>query len=203
VRVNALVSGGLVPPARRGALEASFVGVEDWYATFCGLAGVDPADARAAAAGLPPIDSLDVWPLLSGANATAPRAEVVLGATAGGDQAAGGTVVQGLINATSGLKVLVGGLAWSSWPSAVAPGPGNGPPNVAHNCSPACLFDVFADPSERVDLAGARPAETAAMLARLRELNASVFSPNRGHGDDKAACAAAAAAGGFLVPFLP
>ena len=203
MRVNALVSGGLVPPARRGTREPSFVAIEDWFSTFCALAGVDPTDARAAAAGLPPIDSLNLGPLLSGANATPPRAEVVLGATAGGDQAAGATTVQGFINASSGLKVLTGGLAWSSWPTAIAPGPGNGPPNVAHNCSPACLFDVLADPSEREDLAAARPAETAAMLARLQQLNAGVFSPDRGHGDDKTACAAAAAAGGFFVPFLP
>ena len=27
-----------------------------WYATYCALAGVDPTDHKAAAAGLPPID---------------------------------------------------------------------------------------------------------------------------------------------------
>ena len=46
------------------------------YTTFCGLAGVDPTDERAAAAGLPPVDGHDLWPLISGANATSPRTEV-------------------------------------------------------------------------------------------------------------------------------
>ena len=53
------------------------------YATFLGLAGLPHsqiADARAAAAGLPPLDSLDVWPLLSGSNATSPRVEIPLSA---------------------------------------------------------------------------------------------------------------------------
>ena len=42
-------------------------------------AGVqDVADARAAGAGLPPVDSLNVWPMLAGENATSPRTEVPL-----------------------------------------------------------------------------------------------------------------------------
>ena len=50
--------------------------LQDWYRTFAKLAGMaeaDILDQRAAAAGLPPLDSLDVWALLSGANATSPR----------------------------------------------------------------------------------------------------------------------------------
>merc|ERR1712107_621631 len=40
--------------------------IADWYATFAGLAGVDPTDTLAASSGLPPIDSIDVWPFLAG-----------------------------------------------------------------------------------------------------------------------------------------
>ena len=36
------------------------------YATFCALAGVDPTDQRAAATGLPPIDSIDMTEVLIG-----------------------------------------------------------------------------------------------------------------------------------------
>jgi hypothetical protein len=53
----------------------------DWYRTFAQLAGVlEEAifDERAKAASLPPLDSLDVWPMLSGANATSPRIEIPL-----------------------------------------------------------------------------------------------------------------------------
>lgn len=48
------------------------------YATFCALAGVDATDHEAAAVGLPPIDSLDMWPLLSGAVQQSPRKEIHL-----------------------------------------------------------------------------------------------------------------------------
>ena len=72
------------------------------------LAGVaDPTDHEAAAAGLPPIDSLDLWPLLSGANRTSPRRELPIGDTSAllphGD---GRTLVGGLIRWPH--KLLVG-----------------------------------------------------------------------------------------------
>ena len=50
------------------------------YATFAGLAGQDPTDQLAASSGLPPIDSMDVWPLISGRNGTSPRAVLPLDA---------------------------------------------------------------------------------------------------------------------------
>ena len=55
IRINAYASGGLVPAARRGTIEEGLFHGCDAYATFCALAGVDPTDQRAAAAGLPPI----------------------------------------------------------------------------------------------------------------------------------------------------
>ena len=78
VRVAAFVSGGLVPAAMRGAKLDGYVHISDWFSTFCGLAGVDPTDTSAAAHGLPPIDSLDLWPMISGANRTSPRTEMAL-----------------------------------------------------------------------------------------------------------------------------
>ena len=41
----------------------------DWYGTFCGLAGVDMTDKRAAATNLPPVDSLGD---ISGETTTSP-----------------------------------------------------------------------------------------------------------------------------------
>ncbi len=51
------------------------------YATLAELAGANATDARAAAAGLPPIDSLSLWTLLSdptAPGAASPRTEVPL-----------------------------------------------------------------------------------------------------------------------------
>jgi arylsulfatase I/J len=58
IQTPALVSGGYLPPARRGAREPGLAHIADWWATLIGLAGGDASDARAAAAGLPPPDSL-------------------------------------------------------------------------------------------------------------------------------------------------
>ena len=55
-----------------------YIHMADWYSTFCGLAGVDPTDTVAAKHGLPPIDSTDMWPYLSGAVAASPRTEIAL-----------------------------------------------------------------------------------------------------------------------------
>jgi len=57
----------------------------DWYATFAKLANVNPYDHLAKAAGLPEIDSVDVWPLVASLqNGTSrPRDVVFIAATTG------------------------------------------------------------------------------------------------------------------------
>lgn len=78
-RVTAFVSGGVIPPAKRGTVETSLIGIEDWYATICGIAGCDPTDALAKSSNppLPPVDGINQWPLLSGETKIAPRTEVI------------------------------------------------------------------------------------------------------------------------------
>ena len=51
-----------MPDGTRGTVRDGYIHLADWYATFCHLAGADAADARAAKAGLPPVDSMDMWP---------------------------------------------------------------------------------------------------------------------------------------------
>ncbi|KAG5189699.1 alkaline-phosphatase-like protein [Tribonema minus] len=79
-RANAFVSGGYLPKGRRGAVATGLVAVEDWYGTFCALAGQDPSDKKASAAGLPPVDSINMWPYLSGQVAASPRKEIIYSA---------------------------------------------------------------------------------------------------------------------------
>ena len=200
VRVNALVSGGLVPAATRGTVRDGLVAIEDVFTTFVTLAGLDPADKRGAAAGLPPIDGFDAWPYLSGANATSPRSEVVLGSGLGG-AADGATAVQGVIRA-DGFKVLVGSLDNAVWQGAFYPNASTSWRNTPVNCSGGCLYNVFADPSELDDLAASQPAVLAEMLARVADLQAGVYSPMRGP-PSELACAASERCGGFVCPFAP
>ena len=198
VRVPAFVSGGFVPPARRGAAEPGVVHIADWLATLAGVAGVDAsADARAAAAGLPPLDSVDAWPLISGANATSPRAEIPVSP-------------QVLISYP--YKLLLGPQDWAGYTSAVYPNATSVQPAASPNqwafCGAGCLFDLRADPEERVDVAAAHPALVANLTARLADL-ARGFYTNNDTGVD--ACppgtplcgcwAAVHTHGGFLGPF--
>merc|ERR1712070_1370464 len=79
IRVNAFATGGFLPKAVRGTKQEGLMTGWDWYATYAALAGVDPTDHKATAAKLPPIDSYDLWPLLSGAAHTSPRTELAIG----------------------------------------------------------------------------------------------------------------------------
>ena len=79
IRGNAFVSGGFVPPSMRGTKYEGLVTLWDWYATFSALAGVDPTDHRAAAAGLPPIDSYDMSAVVLGRAVQSPRREIAVG----------------------------------------------------------------------------------------------------------------------------
>jgi len=66
IRVCSFASGGWLPSEVRGTKHEGLVAAWDWYATFSELAGVDPTDARAAAASLPPIDSVSLASVLMG-----------------------------------------------------------------------------------------------------------------------------------------
>lgn len=202
IRVAAWVSGGVLPAAVRGTAQPGIVHVADWAATLCGLAGGGSAacsqDSRAAAAGLPPPDSLDVWPLISGTNKTSPRVEFAASATA---------------FVTTQFKLIegafVGSAAWqgSLWPNASSPAHPINP--VSADCSASCLFDVLADAGEHVNVASEHPAVVADLRSRLAAWRATFYSNNEtavclnaslpiAHA---CACAAGMAAGGYFVPY--
>merc|ERR1712039_187668 len=107
-------SGGFLPEAVRGTKNEGLMAGWDWYATFAALAGEDPTDHKAAAAGLPTIDSHNLWPLLSGQNKTSPRTELAIGDFQGQT-----TLVGGLISGQ--YKVLLGTNAQAGWAGPTFP----------------------------------------------------------------------------------
>ena len=74
VRVCAFINGGIVPEAARGqSLSDGLMHITDWYATLGSLAGYNGTeDAKAAAAGLPAVDSVDQWKFLTSVTASGP-----------------------------------------------------------------------------------------------------------------------------------
>ena len=79
MRTNAFVSGPWlkrVAPSTIGTKKTGRVHLCDVYATLAGIAGVDPTDHRAAAAGLPPVDSLDMMPYWTGKSSESPRRSI-------------------------------------------------------------------------------------------------------------------------------
>jgi arylsulfatase I/J len=172
VRVAAFASGGLILPARRGAVDYGIAHGADALATVCGLLGVADAcrvDARARAAGLPPLDSVDLWPLISGANTTSPRAEVPLSPSA---------IISG------DWKLLLGAQPVAGWSGPLFPNassPAASPHAQALACGArGCLFDVASDAGEHDDVAAAHPDVVARLAARLAALRGGFFSNGDG-----------------------
>jgi hypothetical protein len=215
IRVNAYASGGLLPPAVRGTVNSGLIAGADWYTTFAGLAGVDPTDERAAAAGLPPVDGLDVWPLISGANATSPRRSVAIGSDGGEANLANGTRVQGIVRA-DGYKLLIGATGQNIWQGHLYPNASTAWTDTPYHCgvpangsTPAvgkggCLFNIAVDPTEHDELDVSTPANAKIVQELFAELNAAdatTFTPDRGSVSPQACAAAVGTWKGFWGPF--
>eukprot|EP00040_Diaphanoeca_grandis_P001071 m.17406 g.17406 ORF g.17406 m.17406 type:complete len:490 (+) comp11501_c0_seq1:50-1519(+) len=180
LRVSAFVTGGVLPVPMRGKNITAPIHICDWYATFSTLAGVDPADNHD---GIPQIDGIDQWPVISGATTTPPRTEIF---------PASGVLIQ---NQWKLIDTSPGNAMWSGplYPKVKATGP------KSLDCKP-CLFDVVADPGEHNEVSGANPDIVKTMSARLAVLMATVFAAPTANVTKGAVCAATAKNGGFLTP---
>jgi len=168
IRGNAFVSGGFVPPAARGTARQGLIGIEDWYPTLCGLAGVPVHDGAAARAGLPPVDGVDQWAYLSGANSTPPRSEWLIGSPypIPGPPGMGNGTVQGIISPP--WKFVIGNMTRSVWLGPIYPNASTdwdagalfdcGDPLLPNTVRPGCLFDVYADQRSATTLQQTSPA---------------------------------------------
>jgi hypothetical protein len=107
VRSAAFVTGGLIPTSRRGSELNAYLHLADWLPTFCALAGVDPADKKAMAAGLPPIDGVDVMPQILGLNVSNAHDEIPLSSNALLDTVTGCVSFSLTLSLTSSLSFYV------------------------------------------------------------------------------------------------
>ena len=191
IRINAFVSGGYLPEVMRGKKCEEYIHISDWYATFCALAGVDPTDEAAAKAKLPPIDSLNMWPLISGANSTSPRTEIPV---------SNSTFISGDYKIITGDKV--GDYDVHTGPQF--PNITTGPHDIykTAKCGDGCLYNIQLDPNEYDDLATKMPHVLEMMQEKLQEYQKTLFNPDRGQESPEACEAALNKYGEFWGPFL-
>lgn len=181
-RSAAFVSGGFVPSKLRGTNSGDkLVHVADWYATFCGLAGVDPRNDVYIEGAYRHIDGVDVWPLLTGSNTTHPRKATP-------------TSEAGIIE-TSGTKkwwklVTLAGQSNYYTPNATQykgsdpclhgrqpdpeqPGRTDAIVNGCPVCNAThpCLYDILADPYEQHNVAKDNPDVVARLAPTLDAYN--------------------------------
>ena len=191
VRVNALVSGGYLPEKMHGQKTEGYIHLADWYATFCSIAGVDPTDERAAKAKLPPIDSMNMWPLISGQNSTSPRVDIPLSHQ---------TLISGP------YKILTGKVSLAGWTGPQFPNSTHPKGGIAANekCGDSgCLYNIMDDPEERKNLAEIEKETLERLQKKLADYQKSYFNPDRGTESPLACQAAMTKYGGFWGPFLP
>ena len=189
VRVNAFVNGGYLPDKMRGQKTEGYVHMADWYATFCALAGVDPTDKKAAKAKLPPIDSVNMWPLISGENSTSPRVDIPISYF---------TLISG------DYKILQGDIEQAGWTGLQYPNTTTkaGLTAVEHCGKTGCLYNIKNDPEERLNLAKKSPDILKDMQIKLASYQATYFNPIRGKFWPACCTDALEKYNGFLGPFV-
>ena len=191
IRVNAFVSGGYLPEKMRGKKTEAYIHIADWFSTFCALAGVDPTDEAAAKAKLPPVDSLNMWPLISGQNSTPIRVDIPISYN---------TLISGEYKILTG-KQLQAGWTGPEYPNNTNP---HGGIAAVQDCGDeGCLYNIQKDPEEREDVAKRIPEVLSNMKKKLVNYQATYFNPDRGNIWPGACEAALNKYNGFWGPFLP
>ena len=185
VRVVALLAGGALPATAPPKFEG-MMHVADWFATFAALAGIDdPSDPGAVQHGLPDIDSINMWPALTGEDGkgglSSGRTELLLGS--GMLDPALGTcfsaaLIQGHWKIVSRLNI-------------DRPAPQTrahkhqgfqGPPASCASAEDFALFNLAEDPYEEHPYLNGTGSEVSAhaekfgeLVGRFRELTASSY----------------------------
>jgi len=194
IRVAAFLSGGYIPQAVRGTKSDEMVHIADWYRTFGeGLAGVDVTDESAAQSGLPAVDSLNLWPLLSGQSTTNPRAEK-------GILVHKNMLVRGQWKYVSGnTKMIESERGGPQYPNETTVT--DAIDKHSWKCpTQGCLFDVVSDPFEFREVSADHPDVVEDMKAELVRQVATIWSTS--HKVDQACWDAAASVwGNYFGPW--
>jgi len=170
VRVASFIAGGYLPNEMRGRTLSGLMHICDWWATFAALAGVDVTpdmedprskDGTRHGHSIPPhaknVDSLNMWPYISGAASSSPRQVVVLSGAKDNKDRLSGALIDGRWKLIVGKQLDAAiprpttpdetdAIAWA------APFPPNQPYQSPIDCGKGCLFDLETDERELHDL---------------------------------------------------
>ena len=224
-RVPCFIAGGFLPTAQRGKqFSTGMAHVLDWYTTFALLAGADPGADAARTAHLAPVESLDLWPWLSGKVAKSPRNEIVYDhrmntSLPGADLRAYPGYAFGALRVGK-WKLVVGPTRQADWYGHFTPN-GTASRIGAYACSSKpnkcwtnttdgghpggcyCLYDVVSDKTEHHDVSAEEPEALSQLLARWSELSKEYHPPPNPPVQMNAYCANVARHRGFVAPWLP
>eukprot|EP00039_Didymoeca_costata_P016867 m.307666 g.307666 ORF g.307666 m.307666 type:complete len:488 (+) comp16463_c1_seq18:124-1587(+) len=140
VRSVSFVNSDLLPTSVRGTNMTHMIHITDWYRTFAMLAGVNPEDDQT---GVYPIDSVDLWPALSGQTMSPPRMDLVLAHNVSLNGNSTGSIIRGA------YKMIFGAQGYADYRGTMYPCT---PATPAANCNPYCLFNLHNDPWEHDNL---------------------------------------------------
>ena len=136
----------------------------------------------------PRIDSMNMWPLISGRNSTSPSTDVP---------------VSNMTLISGEYKILTGTLRQACWTGPQSPNittpPGT---NIQEECGEkGCLYNIKDDPDEYVNLALKLPNKLKEMQSKLAAYQSTYFNPDRGAYWPAACEAALNKYGGFWGPY--
>jgi len=214
VRAPAILSGGWLPSRQHGKHLWGLAHMVDVGPTLCALSG---GPCTAMEEGPSSVDGLDLSRWLSGDAESSPRAHVVLEhtlvAAAGRRRKRRRPPESPLFaNSTGGVRVgdwklIVGGQQYEGHYGDFSPNGTDLAVDERRGATPSscrarpCLFNVRDDPTERDDLASTRKDKLDELGAAFRALEHLFHAPRPTVSSRELYCAAAAASGGFMVPW--
>ena len=137
---------------------------------------------------LPPIDSMNMWPLISGLNSTSPRTDI---------PASNFTLISG------DYKIITGNQSMSVWTGPHSPNTTSKGLYAMENCGDGCLFNIKTGPTEHDNLATKMPDVLEEMQRILKKYQDTHFNLDRGKKWPEACTTFLNKYGGFWGPFPP
>eukprot|EP01084_Bolivina_argentea_P151768 264872_1 len=171
IRTTAFVSGGWngLPNERRGQIEYGMIHITDWYSTFIEMFNGNSFDETAAQYNLPPIDSLNMWPMISGQVTISPRTQYIIDSTA---------IIQ------NEWKLIYSNdkISHSSWTGIIYPNSSSihNWPEQKEDCSNGCLFNIIEDYTEHNDVSNKYPHIVNQLIKQI-EIEKDNFFDNSDH----------------------